>query len=273
MCVNYLIEIIAMDDWELTHPLSANAYKFMRKLLYLANKERFPERIQVPNTVLMTLIGCSEDSLIRARNQLIQAGLISYKGQKKFTPVYIIHYFSQNPGYNSKFAGIDQGINRGINQGIDHGIDRGINQGTYINKRKEDREEEQERAGEANSDFSGQRDDGEGESALAYFKRCGIAVKDMQFEALREFYESGVSDELLKFAADQAVEYNKLNFAYIRKIVDRWICDGVRTLEEAKEKQARFKEQEEARSTARQAAAPQPAAPAMQFFSERWNNA
>lgn len=89
MSVNYLIEINALDDWELTHPLSATAYKVMRKLLYLANKERFPEKITVANTVLMSLVGCSEDSLIKARNQLIQAGLLTYKGQKKATPLYI----------------------------------------------------------------------------------------------------------------------------------------------------------------------------------------
>lgn len=136
MSVNYLIEINGLDDWELTHPIPATAYKFMRKLQYLANKERFPERITVSNGLLMSMIGCSEDSLIKARNWLIQAGLIAYKGQKKLTPIYTIRYFSQNPVYNSKLQSYEQGIKRGNEQGNGRGIERGNEQGTYINKTK-----------------------------------------------------------------------------------------------------------------------------------------
>lgn len=129
MSVNYMLEIIGLDDWELTHPLPATAYKLMRKLQYLANKERFPERMNVSNGLLMSMVGCSEDSLIKARNQLIQAGLIQYKGQKKITPLYMIQYFSNNPAYNSKKTGYEQGIKRGYEQGIAPDYE----QGTYIN--------------------------------------------------------------------------------------------------------------------------------------------
>jgi len=129
MCVNYMLEIIGLDDWELTHPLPATAYKLMRKLQYLANKERFPERMNVSNGLLMSMVGCSEDSLIKARNQLIQAGLIQYKGQKKITPLYMIQYFSNNPAYNPKKQSMEQGIKQGYEQGIKQGDEHG----TYIN--------------------------------------------------------------------------------------------------------------------------------------------
>lgn len=135
MSVNYLIEIIGLDDWELTHPIPATAYKLLRKLQYLANKERFPERISVSNGLLMSMIGCSEDSLIKARNWLIQQGLITYKGQKKLTPVYALRYFSNNPVYNSKFQGLEQGIKQGNGQGIKQGLGPGIKHGTYLNER------------------------------------------------------------------------------------------------------------------------------------------
>ena len=147
MCVNYMLEIIGLDDWELTHPLPATAYKLMRKLQYLANKERFPEWMNVSNGLLMSMVGCSEDSLIKARNQLIQAGLIQYKGQKKITPLYMIQYFSNNPAYNPKKQSIEQGIKQGYEQGIKQGDEHG----TYINNTihnrtvySEDEEQEQE---------------------------------------------------------------------------------------------------------------------------------
>lgn len=258
MSVNYLIEINALDDWELTHPISANAYKVMRKLLYLANKERFPERISVANTVLMSLVGCSEDSLIKARNQLIQAGLIAYKGQKKVTPIYTICYFSDNPTYNPKMQSYKQGYEQGIKQGYEQGNIRGNKQGTYINKNKGYGEEENA-------------------NAVRYFEQCGIALAGSQFEAIRDFYEQGITDDMLRFAADEAVEYGALSFVYIRRIVDGWICSGIRTLDEAKARQSQFRKDQEAARAARNAAsskpaAVQPASPAPRFFAERWND-
>lgn len=256
MSVNYLIEINALDDWELTHPLSANAYKVMRKLLYLANKERFPEKMSVANTVLMSLVGCSEDSLIKARNQLIQAGLIAYKGQKKVTPIYTICYFSNNPTYNPKIQSYEQGYKQGIKPGYEQGHIPGNEQGTYINQ---------------NKGF------GEEENAARYFERCGIALAGSQFEAIRDFYEQGITNDMLRFAADEAVEYGVLSFAYIRRVVDGWICSGVRTLDEAKARQAQFRKDQEAAKAARQRGGQQPtpvqpAAPAPRFFAERWND-
>ena len=258
MGVNYAIEAISLDDWELTHSLSATAYKVMRKLLYLASKERFPERISVSNTVLMSLVGCSEDSLIKARNQLIQAGLITYKGQKKVTPLYMIHYFCENPVYNHEIQGYERGIEQGYELGIEQGYERGIEQGTYI-KEKEKEEDDV--------------------SAVRYFEKCGIALANAQFDAIRDFYEQGITDDMLRFAADEAVEYGARSFAYIRRVVDGWICAGIDTLEAAKARQAQFKRDQDAikasraarQRSDRQSAPSQMQAPAPRFFSERWD--
>lgn len=138
MSVNYLVEINALNDWELCHPLSATAYKVLLKLYHLANKERFPERITVPNRVLMSMVGCSEDSLIKARNQLIQNGRIDYKGQKKLTPIYMIHYFSSNiTANNPEIQSFEHGYQQGIKQGMQHGFQHSIKHGTYINNTKQ----------------------------------------------------------------------------------------------------------------------------------------
>ena len=267
MGVNYLIEINALDDWELTHPLSATAYKVLRKLLYLANKERFPERISVPNGVLMSLTGCSEDSLIKARNQLIQYGLISYKGQKKITPVYMIAYFSNNPTYNSKLQGYEQGIKPGYEQGIKPGYEQGIKPGTYINQI----------IGEEDGEGAPQpTEEPRQENAVVYFRKCGIELQTRQYEAIREFYEFGITDEMLCYAADEAVEYGAKNFAYVRRVVENWICEEVKTLAEAKERQKKFRQEIEAGKAARKAQGgiqpPPPQGPKPSFFSDRWGD-
>ena len=134
MDVNYLIEINGLDDWEFGNPLSATAYKVMRKLLMIANRQRFPERIPISNTRLCFLVGCTEKSLIAARQQLIQRGLIDYKGKKKQTPVYTIHYFSHDPRYNRKNYSYNGSYDGSMNGSYDGSMDGGYTGGRSINR-------------------------------------------------------------------------------------------------------------------------------------------
>lgn len=204
MSVNYLYEINALNDWELCHPLSATAYKVLLKLYHLANKERFPERMTVPNRVLMSMTGCSEDSLIKARNQLIQSGRIEYKGQKKLTPLYMIQYFSMNnPVYNSDFQSIEQRIKQGIEQGIKHGIEQGIEHGTYINKTilKESKEN--------NADIYTQttNTDADAEANSELNELCE-KIADASGHKGNIAYINGIKNNLIR-GGDEAIKYAK----------------------------------------------------------------
>ena len=132
MSVNYLIEIIRMDEWEFSHPISATAYKLMHKLLSLANMERFPEWIKIPNSRLTAMVGCTESTLTAARLTLIQEGLIDYKKKGKgkgATCWYKIHYFSLRPGYYSKNYGNNAGENNGENHSENTGENHSENAG------------------------------------------------------------------------------------------------------------------------------------------------
>ena len=125
MNVDYITEINGLDDWEFRNPLSATAYKVMRKLQYLAYLSEFPEKVRIANTRLCSMVGCTENSLIAARQQLIQRGLIDYKGGKKQTPAYAIRYFSLGLVDNCNNGGYIGGFNRGINGGYPGGINGG----------------------------------------------------------------------------------------------------------------------------------------------------
>lgn len=82
--MNYLAEIIAFEKWTETHYLSTNAQLLWYKLMALANKSGWAEYVQVGNHGLIELIQAgSENTLIRARNQLIQNGLLIYEKGKK----------------------------------------------------------------------------------------------------------------------------------------------------------------------------------------------
>ena len=116
--------------------------------------------------------------------------------------------------------------------------------------------------------------------AIRYMEMHGIKLAASQYEAVRDFFEQGITDEMLKFATDEAIEYGATAFAYVRKIVDDWICSDVRTLEDARtRREKRRKEQEEAkaaRQRVQQAVQPyaQTSTPqaAPRFFSDRWGD-
>ena len=218
MSVNYLYEINALNDWELCHPLSATAYKVMLKLYYLANKERFPERITVPNRVLMSLVGCSEDSLIKARNQLIQNGRIEYKGQKKLTPLYMIQYFSlNNPAYNSDFQSIEHGIEQGFEHGIEQGFEHGIKHGTYINKTilQENKEN--------NADIYTQTTDTDAEAESELNELCE-RIADASGHKGNIAYINGIRNNLIRGGAE-AIKYAKEELKRVKNGFNKYTND------------------------------------------------
>lgn len=105
MNVNYITEINELHDWELEHPLSPSAFKVLMKLYYVANRKDWPAWMGVPNTYLCSLVNIKEDSLIKVRQTLINAGRIAYHGRKKCVPQYAIHYFSAVRSDRSIFSG------------------------------------------------------------------------------------------------------------------------------------------------------------------------
>lgn len=96
MGINFEEEISSLDDWELTHQLDPTSYKLLVKLYSLARRDGFQGPIRVSNKVLISLVGVTEPSLIRARQKLIQLGRITYDGNRKTTPKYEIVYFRNN---------------------------------------------------------------------------------------------------------------------------------------------------------------------------------
>ena len=58
-------------------------------------------------------------------------------------------------------------------------------------------------------------------------------------EELREMMADGMTEELVRYAVDIACGRNIRTWAYVRGILDRWICGEIHTLAEAKEESRR----------------------------------
>lgn len=54
------------------------------------------------------------------------------------------------------------------------------------------------------------------------------------WEELRSYLEDGIPTELINHAVDEAVANGKRNWSYVRRILDRYLDEGITTVEQAK---------------------------------------
>lgn len=122
-----------------------------------------------------------------------------------------------------------------------------------------------------NPSSAGAREGASALTASAYCAEYGIELTAGHYDQLREFYEQGITDDMLRYAVDESVANSKPGWAYVRKCVDAWISKGYKTLDQVK--------------AAKKAEAPKgcqdppnkppdrdaPPAPKPRFFSEGWD--
>lgn len=74
---------------------------------------------------------------------------------------------------------------------------------------------------------------------IAYLTSNLTHMSAGNMEELREMMADGITDELVRYAVDIACGRNIRTWAYVRGILDRWICGEIHTLAEAKEESRR----------------------------------
>ncbi len=85
--MNYMLEIIAFEQWLETHYLPISPQLLWYKLMNLCNRSGWSEWVTVDNLRLMAAMQMGrEATLIKARDELIKAGLIEYQKGKKGSP-------------------------------------------------------------------------------------------------------------------------------------------------------------------------------------------
>lgn len=74
---------------------------------------------------------------------------------------------------------------------------------------------------------------------IAYLTSNLTHMSAGNIEELREMMADGMTNELVRYAVDIACGRNIRTWAYVRGILDRWICGEIHTLAEAKEESRR----------------------------------
>ena len=85
--MNYIAEINVFNQWLETHYLSTHAQLLWYKFMNLFNKTGWQEWVQVDNLRLMVFINAgSYKTALKARDELIEKGLLTYVKGKKGQP-------------------------------------------------------------------------------------------------------------------------------------------------------------------------------------------
>ena len=79
--MNYLTELNAFHEQLNNRPLGGNAILLWHGLMHVANRSGWKEWITVPVSTLMSQTGLSQQGVYRARKELKQKGLVTWKAR------------------------------------------------------------------------------------------------------------------------------------------------------------------------------------------------
>ncbi len=96
--VNYLFQICAFYEWLERNPLSANAIALWHALMYLWNHSFWAEQFTPAVTSIIPRCNLSKSSILRAREELCENGLLTViPRKKKQTSIYELKLFTPHP--------------------------------------------------------------------------------------------------------------------------------------------------------------------------------
>lgn len=101
MEVNFVFQVRSFHRLKREIQISANAQALWLELFGLFNERHFPDVLPVSTTHLSAMLGISSDTVIRARKELTEAGLIETVGDRRGRQhtTYRIKYFTIQPAY------------------------------------------------------------------------------------------------------------------------------------------------------------------------------
>lgn len=99
MEVNFVFQVRTFHRFKREVKLSANAQALWLELFGLFNERRFPDNMPVSTTSLTAMLNISKDSVIRARKELMENGLLEEVGERRGRQhtTYRIKYFTVAP--------------------------------------------------------------------------------------------------------------------------------------------------------------------------------
>lgn len=76
-------------------------------------------------------------------------------------------------------------------------------------------------------------------TAAQYLEDNLMSLSSGNWEDLRGLYDDGITDELVVYAVDEACAQGKRTWGYVRSILNKCVCEGIKTLEQVRDREKR----------------------------------
>jgi DnaD/phage-associated family protein len=230
--MNYIAEINAFNDWLLSNPLPTGAIALWYQIMSINNKAGWADEFTIANLTLQSLTGLSRQGLDRARNLLIQKGLIEYqKGTSNKAGKYRVISFE------CKKIGTAVGTKRAQQEA------QGGHNSSTLNKLN------QTKLNNNSCSSYARANDEPVDNSLPKFieQEFGQMLNSTCIEQIKD-WQSLYPDEMIRFAVEKAVLAGKKSYLYVNGIINSWLRNDIKTLDEAKRADEEFSREKKVKS-------------------------
>lgn len=212
-------------------PMSAGQIALWHALVRMANKSHWPDWFTIAGITLVQLSGLSPSGVKKARNELKQRGLIDFRANGTKATSYRIIDISESSRNGS------QNISRNGSQNSSRkGSQNSSRKGSALIKQKQNETEQDyphtplQGGTPCGAGGTGSEIGGDGGYVAANLR----GLSPGNWDELRSFLEDGITMELVRHAVDEAAAHGTRTWAYVRRILNRYIVQGITTTEQAK---------------------------------------
>ena len=225
--MNYLIEIKAFYDLVQIKQLSTGQIALWHGLMQINNKCNWKEWFTVANLTLQLITGLSRAGINKDRNILKQIGLIDFKTNTTKATSYKIITIAKSNKVSSQDSNQDssQISNQNSNQ-----------IGSTLNKLNKTKQNETRSS-----------------SIKFYMENINPLITAHEVEILQS-YSSDMTEDLIIRAIQEAIEHKAMNMKYIKSILDRYIRENIKTVEQIEYKNAIEQRNSKTQETAKEEA-------------------
>ena len=271
--MNYLKQVLALNQLQLRDPLSKGQYMLFHALLNVNNDCGWIEWFEVASIRLELFSQMSREGVQKARKELIERGLIEFKsngtraGSYRLKKLYedstqtSTQISAQDSTQNSTQTNAEieslstplptqlekntQGSTQDITQSSTQGSTQGSTQDSTplnkLNKTKLNKSKVNSCSSytEQNTEKSADNDDNKTtENVFEFYqKNFGILSSFVQEDIL--YWIRDIGDGLVLEALKRALEQNK-EYGYAKKIMQSWVRKGIDSLEKAEAERVQF---------------------------------
>lgn len=211
--MNYLAELNAFHRWLETHHLPVPSQLLWFKLMDLCNRCGWAEWMLVDNCRLRMMTGLSsEKSAIKARDDLVSAGIIEFRKGKKGSPnkYKLLPFHCKNYSVNdSETVSKSDSINDSTN------AVKTTVQTTALNKHKQKQNRNVEKKGSVNTP-----------QKRTYGKHENVMLTENEYEILQKNHPE-LLDEAIEFLSEY-IESNGYKAKSHYSCMTRWVFHAVR---------------------------------------------